>query len=926
MQPGEHELELTIRPRVAADGDWWRAEIPILPSAAARLFVPRAVSLPELTVATARGMVRTDADGELTALLGPATRLSLRWRRPKEIPSATPRLRLLKWLHLRPETAELTLYLRWDVIPPAGTTLTLKTSPQLEPLDATLLASSPTFDTEGQRLISIRPDVADDAGVIRIPFQLTGLTGIGRIHVPAIEILNEPLDMYSALTADKRLSVQEEPVSTSEPVSSSDLAELFALDTAPEGGLRATEPQASWVVSSTPIPSSLQSRLQQVLQYGAREVRCTTLLELTVDGPPSLELKLRATQGLKIDRAAMVSGTELLPLTVRHGADEQWIVRFDRPRTGILRLILDSRRREDVQTDHPLPQVRPIDGIVTGHTWHVYRGAEVLVEIADGTGLLRRAAMPPELSPSVARRLHNARWVGSVEEQPVEELPKVVVRLNNVEATARTVNIVTREEGQWYQRLLAQVQVDAGELDKLSFEVPRAWVPGLQAELHQRIEFHQAPRPDWIRIALWPDEPIRSQTSLWLSGPIPVSPGKPLEVPDVRLLGRSRLQREIYVPVAIDGQPLLWSVQGLEPIATDETLLAELPANHRFRAYVATQRQFTTRRVAVNTTVGTPRVLLADVYLRHHDDRRVDGMVLFDVDPDGLQQCVVHFPTGTAPVEVLVDQVPVDLADRGADDIPILLQSRELPQRVAVLFNGRATWQEGQWRLAIPRLRAGKAKLPAGSADARPSAATLDDNRVPLPIERTLWTIVPAHPREFSYDYPTVTSPEQNQQRLERLTAALRIASQRVTDVSRDGLTRWYGLWGRRHLVMIDRFTHASKDVDAELSDGQPPDAAAHRTAHKQWAEQLNLQKRFAELRAERDFPRDEIDLWMATVVDLDRLRRYAFAGPALYPVWKTDASEAAAHSATRYLCATLGLVLAISLLIRTRARRIPAP
>jgi hypothetical protein len=492
--------------------------------------------------------------------------------------------------------------------------------------------------------------------------------------------------------------------------------------------------------------------------------------------------------------------------------------------------------------------------------------------------------------PFVRSQIGPARWQLR-RDQPGSSDWLVHLRPNDCQLRARLINVVRREQGVWLQQARLQMQVTQGVLDSVTLEVPESWRDNMPQGTQSRVSYARASQPGMVRATLWSESAqFDPALPIEVGGPIPVSPGQPLSIPNIRLLAAGQIERQLFLPISLDGQPILWSTAGLQPLDGVE-LPAELAQpGATYQALLVPAGPFQATRLPAKSSVGTPAVPLVDVHIAWLGRGAYEGLALFDLLPDGLHQCQIDFPSGVEPMAVYLDDLPIRLEREAQPDEAttetaarieiktVELTSNELPQRVRVLFRGQvavdrpATDNPLRLNLHVPVLKFSD-----------PTSSPTNQTAQPLPVGRTLWTLYEMAPNRVALEH-TVSSDTLDRHRLAHLDALLDRAAQMTTDFSPDDLQRWYSVWGRRFLATLRRVESTERGADErrELSDEE---IAAALTDHTRAASQLNVDPVWQRLQSVPEV-RDTTRVWLDALPDPLNVQRIETEnGPTSLPV-----------------------------------------
>ncbi len=403
-------------------------------------------------------------------------------------------------------------------------------------------------------------------------------------------------------------------------------------------------------------------------------------------------------------------------------------------------------------------------------------------------------------------------------------------------------------------RLQVQIQVDQGVLDSLTFELPEAWTAGLQEDAGVRISYAQASQPGMVRVTFLPQQPFNPLSPILFSGTIPITPGQPLAVPNIRLLDEGTIERRLFLPDRLDDQAIVWSLAGLDPIDGVNAPDNLKQANANYQAYRIPGSQFQAIRLASKSAVGEPSVSMADVHIAWSSEAHVQGLAMFDLWPDGLDECIVPFPVGLRPVAIYVDETPIRLQlEPKPPHAPlsrqiVKLASNELPQRVRVVFASKTSDDAATAaHVSAPQLRY--------------AASNRDDMDREIPVQRTLLTLYQLTPGELQLPGEAAAAALLDESRLGHYADVMEQATQLATDFTPQDLERWYTVWGRRFLTTQRRLQ--SMEPGGEEASTKFDEAVQQaRQRHAGVIPQLKVDSVFQQLQLDTDLS-DSTNVWI---------------------------------------------------------------
>jgi hypothetical protein len=360
---------------------------------------------------------------------------------------------------------------------------------------------------------------------------------------------------------------------------------------------------------------------------------------------------------------------------------------------------------------------------------------------------------------------------------------------------------VTRADGIWQLHVDVTYEIEGGILDAVRFEIPETWMARLRDSLDASVEFGKSPRPGLVRVTIWPKEPFDPSQPMTFAGPIPIKPGEPLQVPNIRLLEDAQIDRTLYLPVEIETTPVRWLTQNLEsqtfdPASIPRAVPGTQYASYKIKSDKIKSDDFQATRLPMRTSRQQPEVLLTDARVVWSDANSYYGQTYYDLLPSGISECRVHFPKGVRPIGLAVENSIVDFQpEDSAKGIRIELESNELPQRIRVLFAADIIggMPDAVARIQIPRIE----RLDVDAGDLRE-----------IRVTRTLWTV--HSPRDISVDLRINSESIRSaghleRTRLESLSMLMDLAAQMTTDFTPSELQRLYFLWGERFKAAVRR-------------------------------------------------------------------------------------------------------------------------
>ena len=906
-QPGPHRLQLTYRPPARTEETGTVLELPIPPAPRARLTLISPDRSGPVEVATAYGVVQaSESTGQIQAELGPTRQLVIRWNPP--VRSDIPAVEQSSWLRLSPDQVRLDVRFRVDarrwpaesILIEADERLQFDTAGGAQPL------SIGPGREDGDRLLQFALLVDEaDLAMLELNFVLAGSSGAGRLRLPRCRVLDQPdVSHWLGVSADPRLVVRNESAREAEPRPVLEFADRWGDESVPELAFRLQDMVTPWTCSTTLREPTTRAEIQTAYEIFRQATRVIGVANLTTQAGDLFQQQWEVPAGTQWQKVTLVQRGETR--AVRWVSDRDGSVRvfFNQPVSGSYQLVFVGEQMTSELGPRTLSRFRLLDVDATTQQLFVFRGSDVMLSSLMST---RPSETTPQLATAVANQLESSGVRRSREHAAIRLSaehpdPVIEVRKNEPEMEAELVHVVTRHQNEWYLQLEVRLALKQGILDGLWLEVPEPWIATLQNDSQRIVYGGQSPRPGVARMIVWPAEPWRAGAPVGFSIdriPIPVTPGAPLTVPNVRLLKQVQIQRYLYLPIEVDSQPVLWDTAGLEPERAGPEWASKVAQQPEYRCFRIRDDSFQAVRLPGRSTAGTPRVHLADLHLVWDTDERYHGLALLDLQPGGVSQCQLQFPAGMRPLRVDVEDTPVVLTsttDRGT--VRLELMSDELPQRISVLYEGG------------PRADVAAVSSPAWAPTLQTVPTEADDTAQEIEVLQTLWTVSfcdqladVVRPASVSSDLQESAVDDHERLRLRHLSSTFERAQRMTTDFSRAELGRWYSHWGERFQATLHRARQLARKGTGPDSALQA-ELAVQQQAHAASVAKLEVLDAYQRLRSRPD-PLDQLSVWQQaqrrafSLPPMDSLRMGACAADAVATDQRTSAVAVLAGGGT---------------------------
>src|SRR5262249_5096266 len=158
-------------------------------------------------------------------------------------------------------------------------------------------------------------------------------------------------------------------------------------------------------------------------------------------------------------------------------------------------------------------------------------------------------------------------------------------------------------------------------------------------------------------------------------------------------------------------------------------------------------------------------------------DGRYQGVAALDLEPGGLNACVLKLPAGCRLVHASVERLPALIDPLGQGRWRLALGPQQLPQHIELIYSGSVAGSGVQKQFQAPRL-----------AD--------------IGVDQTLWTIYgppsmgDAEPRQSTWHVHAV---QQQLTRLQNVAALVTLPPEVVGEHLPEEIARWYGSWQNRY-------------------------------------------------------------------------------------------------------------------------------
>ncbi|MCH7725835.1 MAG: hypothetical protein IH991_05045 [Planctomycetes bacterium] len=806
-QPGLHRLEVAFRPVTKAAGDWleFEARIPRLLNSRLKIQGPHGG---RVMTPSALGARRLDAEtGVLSVDLGPTDRLALRWPLKAGINARENRISVsqLTWMRVDPGSVVLDTKFTFQI--PKGRefrSVEILVDPRLQmriPGDQPARIKTQTDTSDGFHKISLEIDpLENDSLTIEAAFSLYSdsemeVSGVGSFHLPRIEAIAETTTRrWFAVSVDaKNLNFSHAPVELMEV---DDFVQRWGKPAQgqkrPQLAFTLPDGYVSWTLATRSLDTQVTTDSKTVIQASIHDLdvhfQATTqitgeLYQMRLQIPPAMQVRqvsLREDDNERVQRWSL-SDAKTIHVT------------FNGAVSGTQQLVVFGTQKVPNSLRLRLPQISLLNSRSLKRKFEIFRRSTVGKIV-----LLKRGGLRDVEMPKSDENPHRQGPLVLEEIDPtVNSSSNATLQLirNTPKASCNAVTTVLRSEGTWYAELVCEVNRKAGAIDEIQFSIPANWQDLVGADDAMILRQIKIPGQDRKLLVIEPRDPtsdtIRIRVRGKLSGQLAMFPDIFPAAAQHSPFGTDGIALYVMLPTQMDDQQIDWDTLGLEesPVPDQLAALVKQGAHATFRAvefpYQAKVRE-------VRASPQAPRVRLADHHIAWSEDGSCFGIAFFGLEPNGHNSCELSLPKGLQLVQVTVEGRTAMLSKKGASSWNIGLGPVQLPQQIAVVFQGRVFTDDEKQTFTAPRI---------AGADRT----------------KTLWTI--HHPRwssPASDDSATrVVQHEQYDLRIQSILELLNSASDAAIKESQQEINDWFESWSQRFTYALEHFEEL-KDANSE--------------------------------------------------------------------------------------------------------------
>ena len=737
--PGEHRLELALRPTTRTDksvpkvaptgnavtGQGFDLAIPRIARSRLELTLP--ANAPTIDIPLAKGAIVVEGQ-RLIAQLGAADRLSVRWSgETSRAAEPSAEVEELLWLKIAPGSIVLDARLKFRVLQGHLGEFLLRADPRLR-----LLEISPGVQIEEMpdhpRLRRVKlATPCEEQTTIAARFLLQDSSGVGNPRLPQLHVDNVRLARrWFAVSVDESLKHETKDAKPPSAVALPDFLSAWGkTDSRPLFARELGADEPAWSISTQPWPSQTTVDQSLAVSFGEREADFQIDAQLTSTSGYGFNYRVETPAALVVDRVAVIEdGVDRVSRWSRE-ADGAVNIALTGPAAGPRTLQLSARWPTPREGDVELPIPRIDGGQLKSFNIALFRKPAVLVAVRRTEGLAEAEMLA--VAPAERKRHRFVKAFSRNGNGPVVAV--VALRPNNPKVEVKQTTTVRAEKQSYVVEVGFQVNVGEGVLDEMVLQVPPEFAGPYRVEPAMTVAQPEIPGAG-PQLSLRPDVPFTEPFRFTLSSPLS---GKPTRVADISLRRADTKEHRVILPSRSDKKPLRWDIRNLTPAAPREDASTPLPTSNMSAEYKVVGNSFEATLAPDDQPEGVPVVRRANVRLAWRADGTCFGECVFDLEPAGRGWCPLILPEGCRLARLSVGGVPTvpipvgnsregDL--RAGERYRVELGPQSVPRRIEVVFTG---------------------VLPEVGSDVE---RTFDAPRLgELPVERTLWTVVapPTH-------------------------------------------------------------------------------------------------------------------------------------------------------------------------------------
>jgi hypothetical protein len=813
-EPGEYRLELLLRPTIRNIAETTSFNVMIPRVSRSRLELAWPENNPTVEVLSACGEVREEKNSSrLMADIRPADRLVVRWHEGTTTASSSPAVDAeeLIWLKIQPGSVIVNTKFKLHVVEGQiqQTQLTVDSRLRLLPLPGDDPPTvQPVAELDQLRTVAFRwPRPVSDRIVLEAGFLLGGASGVGNFRMPRIELLDaRTTRRWMAVSVDPALDHDESQKQPFETVAVSDFLNAWGTSgVKPNRVYRLSSAECDWTLATRPHKPHSVADSQLTLSYDENRVNVLFEAKIATTQGYLFEHQITAPADLKIENISLMEeGVERVSRWSRN-ADGIITVFLNSAASDRQQLVLRGQTPIEMGKNRLLPQIHLEHCENHSSAISLSRHPSVLLKLptallkAPNQDMAMHIAPPRDTSTSTEEEL--GRFVAAFSSTGTPPI-SVTVEPNRPKIHSQEIVTIVQHEKTWNAKLDCHLSIRGGTVDQLMIRAPRGWNGPYRVSPPGQIqirEFSQEER----RLVYRPETAMTEDATFSIQGLLDGERGGHPTIPDITLLQTENPERWYFLPSEIRDRPVRWQTRGLRPTSGwPKDVAASL--HIKTAAYHVSGYPVQAILEPPETPRGSSFVRLADLTLAWQAGNRYSGTAVFDLEPEGINECPLQLPNECRWIAVLVEGIPVtpEAIGKGVWRLPLV--SQRLTQRVEVLFHGTIVDNDRPDRHPLETPSLGE-----------------------LPVRQTVWTVIgPASWKAESQNGLTANDAwQQELMRWTNVTAAIESAATVLPD-DPEALSRWRATWLRRFAMSK---AAVQRELTAINSEKTNPNAVAAR-------------------------------------------------------------------------------------------------
>jgi hypothetical protein len=774
-----YRLELDLKPPLQTDASTAGFELMIPALASATLDLSFPPDAPAIELPTARGRIQMRKDrGEFSASLGSSDRLSVRWPIAGGMEGAAANLDVeeLIWVKVRPGTTVVDAKFKYRVLGGRVQQIRLLTDPRLRLLpslsERSPIAAVHTVPGDPQKIeLELARPVSDQV-TIDLSFLVTNTSGVGNLRLPRLESSGaRAAKRWLAVTVDAALQPK---IQAGEDSRTIDIPEFSAAwgsaETRPQAAYAIPRGEPVWVLATQ--PKEPRTTVEQTLAFSLGRTSALVQLDanLSISDGHLLQLGLQGPRGLTVESVSLREDESQRVTRWAADQDGRITVFLNNAIDGRQRLTLRGRWNVVHADAFALPHVDVLAAEVKKRQVHLYRQPGVLASI-------QKTSSVGDVNNDDLQLENFGTLLGKYSIDDPTAVVTVTLAPNVVKSQAVAATFLQRDADRWVADFHYHIEVLEGIVDTLQFEIPAQRSEPLRIEPTANFKIVPVPGEQRRQLIVYPRGPISGKYQLKIRGRVALSAGDRLRAPDILPLRNQQIERFVVLPQSLDLQQVTWDTFGLSRAQLPPELAGDSPHVQSPAIYQVLGERFQASLKAVERISATARVALADIHAIWQSPDRCQSVAVFDVEPGGATGCILELPAECVLLHASNESVPAQLASLGANRWRLTFESRRLPQRIELVYEGPLGGAAKRRKFQSPRL-------------------------VDLEVARTLWTVY-GPPRaglgQANTSAATATSAEQETQRLKSINGLVQLSAEVIGEHLPEEIVRWYRPWKSRY-------------------------------------------------------------------------------------------------------------------------------